>query len=81
MIPELGRSPGGGNCNPLQYSCWEIPWTEQPGGLQSKGSQRVGHDRVTNAFTFFAILIIYNHEKSKFCFHIEDLKPGGVIFM
>ena len=23
---------------------WKIPWTEEPGGLQSKGSQRVGHD-------------------------------------
>ena len=23
---------------------WEIPWTEEPGGLQSRGSQRVGHD-------------------------------------
>ena len=23
---------------------WEIPWTEDPGGLQSMGSQRVGHD-------------------------------------
>ena len=23
---------------------WEIPWTEEPGGLQSTGSQRVGHD-------------------------------------
>ena len=29
-----------------QYSilAWEIPWTEEPGGLQSMGSQRVGHD-------------------------------------
>ena len=27
---------------------WEIPWTEEPGGLQSLGSQRVGDDRVTN---------------------------------
>ena len=27
---------------------WEIPWTEEPGGLQSKGSQRVGHNWVTN---------------------------------
>ena len=26
---------------------WRIPWTEEPGGLQSMGSQRVGHDRVT----------------------------------
>ena len=24
-IPELGRSPRGGNGNPLQYSCWENP--------------------------------------------------------
>ena len=24
---------------------WEIPWTEEPGGLQSVGSQRIGHDR------------------------------------
>ena len=26
---------------------WEIPWTEEPGGLQSMGLQRVGHDRAT----------------------------------
>ena len=25
---------------------WEMPWTEEPGGLQSMGSQRVGHNRV-----------------------------------
>ena len=39
-----GRSPGRGHSNPLQYSCLEIPWIEEPGGLQSTGSQRVGHD-------------------------------------
>ena len=27
---------------------WEIPWTEEPEGLQSRGLQRVGHDWVTN---------------------------------
>ena len=27
---------------------WEIPWTEKPGGLQSMGSQRVGHDRAAS---------------------------------
>ena len=27
---------------------WRIPWTEEHGGLQSTGSQRVGHDRVTS---------------------------------
>ena len=26
---------------------WRIPWTEKPGGLQSLGSQRVGHDSET----------------------------------
>ena len=26
---------------------WEIPWTEEPDGLQSMGSQRVGHDLAT----------------------------------
>ena len=30
---------------------WEITWTEEPGGLQSMGSQRVGHDWATNTFT------------------------------
>ena len=40
-IPGLGRSPGKGNGNPLQDSCLEIPRTEEPGRLQSMGSQRV----------------------------------------
>ena len=31
---------------------WRIPQTEEPGGLQSMGSQRVGHNWVTNTFTF-----------------------------
>ena len=42
-IPELGRFPGGGNGHPLQYSC--LKNSKEPGGLQSVGSQRVGHDR------------------------------------
>ena len=39
-IPGSGRSAGGGNGNPLQYTCWEIPFTEEPGGLQSMGLQK-----------------------------------------
>ena len=32
---------------------WKIPWTEEPGRLQSMGSQRVGHDWVTSLhFTY-----------------------------
>ena len=38
-IPGLGSSPGEGNGNPLQYACWRIPWTEEPGRLQFMGSQ------------------------------------------
>ena len=44
LIPEFGRYPGGGHGNPLHCSCLENPWTEEPDGLQSIGSQRVGHD-------------------------------------
>ena len=43
-IPGWGRSPEGEHGNPLQYSCLENPWTEEPGGLGSIGSQKVGHD-------------------------------------
>ena len=45
-IPESGRSPGEGNGSPLQYSCLRNPWTEEPGALQSMGSQRVRHSLV-----------------------------------
>ena len=43
-IPTLGRSPGEGNGNPLQYSCLENPMDEGVGRLQSTGSQRVRHN-------------------------------------
>ena len=35
---------GGRNGNLLQYSCWKIPWTEDPGGLQFMRLQRAGHN-------------------------------------
>ena len=40
--------------NPLQYSCLENLWAEEPGGLQSMGSLRVGHNQATSLslFTF-----------------------------
>ena len=43
LIPGSGRSPGEGNYNTLQYSCLENPM-EEPHGLQSMRSQRVGHN-------------------------------------
>ena len=43
--PWVRRCPGGGNRYPLQYSCLESYMDiEEPGMLQSLGSQRVGHD-------------------------------------
>ena len=39
LIPGLGRSPGEGNGNPLQYACLENPM--EPGRLQSMGSQEL----------------------------------------
>ena len=44
-IPGSGRSPGVRNGNPFQYSHLEN--TEDPGGLQSMGSQRVRYNLVT----------------------------------
>ena len=41
LIPGLGRSPGEGNSNPLQYPCLENLMDR---GLQSMGLQRVGYD-------------------------------------
>ena len=38
------QSPGGGTSNPLQYLAWKSPGTEEPGGLKSMGSQRIGHN-------------------------------------
>ena len=60
-IPGLGRSPGIGNGNPVQYLSWEIPWTEEPGGLPSMGSQRVRYNLVTEKHQH----IMYQSENQK----------------
>ena len=46
---DMGSIPGRegprvGNGRPLYYSFWIIPWTKEPGKLQSMGLQRVGHN-------------------------------------
>ena len=67
--PGLERFPGGGNGNPLLILAWRISWTEEPGGLQSMGSQRLRYDLATehthtfnqnmSADNFRFILFIY----------------------
>ena len=47
LIPGSGRAPGEGMPTHSSTLAWEIPWTEETGGLLSMGSQRVGHDLET----------------------------------
>ena len=44
-----------GMANHPSILAWRIPSVEEPGGLQSMGLQRVGHDWATNTFTLFKI--------------------------
>ena len=44
-IPESGRPPGEMEmATHSRILAWRVPWAEEPGGLQSMGSQRVGHN-------------------------------------
>ena len=49
-IQSLGREDPleKGMATHSSILAWSIPWTEEPGGLQSMGSQRAGHTWVTN---------------------------------
>ena len=44
LIPGLGRSLVKGMATHSSILAWRIPWTEEPGGLWSIRSRRVGHD-------------------------------------
>ena len=58
-IPGLGRSSEEGNGSPLYSSilAWRMPWTEEPGGLESSGSQTDTTERL-NIFTSLMSVII-----------------------
>ena len=49
QIPSLGREDllEEEMATHSSVLAWEIPWTEEPGGLQSMGLQRVGHNLAT----------------------------------
>ena len=47
LIPGLGRSPEEEMAICSSILGWKVPWTEEPGRLQSMGSQRVRHNRMT----------------------------------
>ena len=51
-IPGLGRSPGEGNGTHSSILAWEIPWTEEPGGLPYMRSQESDTTEQLHTFTF-----------------------------
>ena len=51
LMPGLERSSEKGMATHSSIFVWRILWTEDPGGLQSMGLQRVGHNRAINTFT------------------------------
>ena len=55
LISGLGWSPRRGHGNPLRYSCLENPHGEDPDGVQSMGSQTIGHDWATQHSTSFSL--------------------------
>ena len=86
LTPGLGRSPEEGNGHPLQYQALRIPWTEEPGGLQFTGSQRIRHDWATNTSNFFflrnPVPVTFRNSlrlsKCQFLFAEEDLPPKAI---
>ena len=54
---------------------WKIPWTEEPGRLQSLGSQRVRHDWVTHTHTH-----THTHKSYWFCFSQKSIIHSLIVF-
>ena len=73
---QLSNRIGEGNGTHSSTLAWKIPWTEEPGRLQSMGSQRVVHDCTTSLplFTFM-------HWRRKWqptpCSCLENPRDGG----
>ena len=71
LVQEDPREKGmATHCNIL---AWEIPWTEEPGGLQSTGSQKVRHNLATKYLQGQGrrILCIYNTQQTRTCFFVK----------
>ena len=64
-IPGLGRSPEKEMVTHSSILSWGIPWTEEPVGLQSTGSQRVGHD-----WARYLTYLIYIHTNNFVSIHL-----------
>ena len=57
----LGRPPGRLMATHPRILAWEIPWTEEPGGLQSLGSRRVRHFSTAPFALTHEAFLLYSH--------------------
>ena len=78
----IKRPPGGGHGNHSSVILsWRIAWTEEPGGLQSMGSQGVGHnwrDLVRMPTQCFLLTQLHAHHSSfKFLEHLKFFLASG----
>ena len=74
MIPGLGRSPGVGNGNPLQYSFLQNPRTEEPGEVLSMGQKMVRHDWThTHTTLMKEIKDVTNRWRNRYCSRIRRI--------
>ena len=81
LIPGWGRSPGEGDGNPFQYSCLEIPWTEERGRLQA---QRDGCNLATKQQHIYIDIYIERErgrvhvDAHSLVFHVHDQTELGL---
>ncbi|KAB0384259.1 hypothetical protein FD755_006176 [Muntiacus reevesi] len=68
LIRGSERSPGGGHGNPLQYSWWRIPWTEEPG-------ESIGYPRLSSLALF---CIWEDARECRFCFRWRKRLPTTI---
>ena len=71
LAPEKAMAPHSSTL------AWKIPWMEESGGLQSKGSPRVGHDQVTSYFHFPLSCIGEGNGNPLQCSCLENPRDGG----
>ena len=67
-IPGLGRSLEKGTATQTSILAWRIPWTEEPGRLQSMGLQRAEHDWATFTSAKSTLALCKNEEG-----HLEEM--------
>ena len=69
LDPWVKKIPWRRKRQQSSFLAWEIPWTEEPSGLQSTGSQRVGHDWATKQQQNAALI----YSEASRCWHRERL--------